>query len=174
MRPPLLRLLPADHYLPSRPIGEFVSQRGLEHSPALRSITLNAPRFRACGAILEQLVSPHVRLVSVELTPYVLVFGQRDYDLRQLGALFKRAPLARAQLRFVVEEEDLDVLLRLREIVREQLGALWEEGRVELWTTAVGAKTGALLNAHEASADEREQPFSFPWPPVDPFGGMMD
>lgn len=159
----------------ARAVDEFIWRHGLEHgSPALRSITLNAPRFRACGPILEQLASPHVRLVSIELKPHVLVFGQGGFGLRQLGALFMRPPLARAKLRLVVEEEDLDVLLRLRETAREHLGSLWEGGRLDLWSIAAGSETEALLDAHEASAGEREAPFSFPWPPVDPFGGMMD
>ena len=151
-----------------RPVDEFISLHGLKHNPSLRSVTLHTRRFSMCGPILEQLASPHICLVCIELTPYALVFGHGEFDLHQLGALFMRPPLALATLRLVVKEEDLEVLVRLRETARERLGALLEEKRLEFWSPSAGAETEALLDEYEASANERDPPFSFPWPPLDP------
>lgn len=82
--------------------------------------------------------------------------------LAGLGALFLQAPLNRATLRIVVNERDLDVLLGLRRTARERLRALWEEGRMELWSLEVGAGTDTMLEAYEASA-ERDASAAFRW-----------
>lgn len=96
----------------------------------------------------------------------MIVFGRHEFNLDRLGALFMQAPLAHAKLRLVVKEKDLDVLLGLRRTAREHLRALWEEGRMELWSREVGPGTDAMLEAYEASASERDASTAFRWPPA--------
>lgn len=140
----------------------FLALGGLEHSTGLRALTLSA----ACTAylpILEQLASPHIRAVSIALTPYAVVFGHARFDLGKLCALFMRPLLAHAVLLLVVNELDL---LPLRKTARERLTPLWEEGRLDFRSRAAGAGTDALLDAHRASAGERDAASAFRWPPT--------